>query len=99
MAQTIIGVGDDKAVKKFGAFLALDVPKKSYFLRKFMGDGQDASMPIQRITDLERDAGDLVTYDLTMQMKMQPIEGDDTLENQEEALKFYTDKPLVPCFG
>jgi len=30
-----------------------------------------------------------------MQLKMQPIEGDNTLEGNEEDLKFYTDKPLI----
>ena len=91
MAQTVIGVGDDKAVKKYSAFLAVDTNRKAYFTRKFMGDGETASMPVQRLTELENDAGEYISFDLTMQMKMQPVEGDDTLENKEEALQFYTD--------
>ena len=73
MAATIIGVGDDKAVKKFSAFLAVDTPRKSYWSRKFMGDGETASMPLQRLTELENTAGDLITFDLSMQLSMQPV--------------------------
>ncbi|MBC2712871.1 MAG: N4-gp56 family major capsid protein [Desulfosarcina sp.] len=91
MGQTVIGVNDPKAVKKFSAFLALDTPKKSYWTTRFMGKGETASMPVQQLDELESDAGDEVGFDLTMQMTMQPIEGDEVLENKEEDLKFYSD--------
>lgn len=74
MAQTIIPVGDPKAVKKFSAFLALDTPKKSYFTRKFMGQGETSSMPIQQLSELENDAGEQISFDLTMQLTMQPVD-------------------------
>ncbi|RLA78371.1 MAG: N4-gp56 family major capsid protein [Deltaproteobacteria bacterium] len=95
MAQTVIPVGDAKAVKKYSAFLALDAPKKSYFSRKFMGVGETASMPIQQLNELENDAGEQISFDLTMQMTMQPVEGDDVLENKEQDLKFYTDSVKI----
>ena len=82
--KTIIGLNDAKAVKKFSAFLAVDVGRKSYFNKKFMGVGEDSSMPIQMLPHLESDAGEQITYDLSMQLKMQPIEGDNTLEGKEE---------------
>lgn len=91
MARTIIGLNDPKAVKKYSAFLAVDVAKKSYWSRKFMGKGEESSMPIQQLVDLETDAGEYISFDLSMQLKMQPVEGDDVLENKEEDLKFYTD--------
>jgi len=91
MGQTIIGVGDAKAVKKFSAFLATDTRKKSYFSRKMMGVGAESSMPVQELKDLEKDAGEYISYDLTMQMTMAPVEGDDVLENKEDQLKFYSD--------
>jgi len=84
MAQTIIGLNDAKAVKRYSGFLAVDVPRESYFGKKFMGDGADSSMPIQRLTQLENDKGDQITYDLSMAMRMQPVEGDNVLENKEE---------------
>jgi len=90
MGQTIIGLNDPKAVKKYSAFLAVDVARDSYFSRKFMG-GPDSSMPIHIIKELESEAGDTVSFDLSMQLKMQPVEGDSPLEGKEEDLKFYTD--------
>jgi N4-gp56 family major capsid protein len=95
MGQTIVGAGDPKAIKKFSAFLALDTPRKSYWTTRFMGKGQTASMPVQQLDELESEAGDEISFDLTMQMTMAPVEGDDILENKEEDLKFYTDSVLI----
>ena len=95
MGKTIVGAGDPKAIKKFSAFLALDMPKKSYFAKKFMGYGPESSTPIQQLDELEADSGDQISYDLLIQMKMEPVEGDDVLENQEEDMKFYTDSVYV----
>lgn len=94
MGQTIIGLNDPKAVKKYSAFLAVDVARDSYFSRKFMG-GSDSSMPIHLIKELESEAGDTVSFDLSMQLKMQPVEGDSPLEGKEEDLKFYTDSVTI----
>lgn len=91
MSQTVIGVGDAKAVKKFGGFLAVDVGRTSYWNKKMMGVGIEAQTPIQTLLNLENDAGDTITYDLVMQLKMQPVEGDKTLRGNEEDLKLYTD--------
>jgi len=91
MAKTVIGLGDAKAVKRYSAFLAVDVGRQSYFNKKFMGVGIEAQTPIQTLPSLENDAGDQVSYDLVMQLKMQPVEGDNTLAGKEEDLKFYTD--------
>lgn len=95
MAKTIVGAGDPKAVQKFSVFLAKDVPRKSYFGKKFMGRGEEARTPIQMLDELEADSGDQISYDLLVQMKMEPVEGDDVLENQEEDLKFYTDRVYI----
>jgi N4-gp56 family major capsid protein len=88
-------VNDAKAVKRFSGALAVDTARKSYFNKKFMGVGEQASMPIQLLTNLESDAGEQITYDLTMQLRMQPIEGDSTLKGQEEALSFFTDNVYI----
>lgn len=94
MGVTIIGVGDPKAVRRYGAFLAVDTAKNSYFANRFIGN-EGSSMPIHRLTELENDAGDTITYDLNMQLKMQPVEGDAVLEGKEEELKFYTDEVKI----
>ncbi len=95
MAQTIIGLNDSKAVKRYSGNLAVDVGRKGYFSRKFMSGGEVPTTPIWRLTDLESDAGELVTYDLSMQLKMQPVEGDAVLEGKEEKLEFYTDSVYI----
>ena len=95
MAMQIIGVGDPKAVKRFGSFLAVDVGRTSYFNKKFMGVGQASKTPIQTLLELANDAGDTITYDLVMQLKMQPVEGDAILRGKEEDLKMYTDSVSI----
>jgi N4-gp56 family major capsid protein len=91
MSKTVIGVGDAKAVRKYGGFLAVDVGRTSYWNKKMMGVGADAQTPIQTLLELENEAGDTITYDLVMQLKMQPVEGDAILRGKEEDLKFYSD--------
>lgn len=95
MPRTIVGVGDPKAVKKYSAYLAVDVGRKSYFNKKFMGVGEDAQTPIQTLPHLENDAGDQISYDLVMQLKMRPVSGDNNLRGNEEDLKFYTDSLYI----
>lgn len=95
MSRTIIGLNDAKAVKKYSAFLAVDVGRKSYFNRKFMGKGIEAQTPIQMLSQLESDAGEQISYDLVLQLRMQPVEGDNTLEGKEEDLKLYTDQVYI----
>ena len=72
----------------------MDIARTSYFSRKFMGEGKPHPCP-SRLTQLENDAGEQITFDLSMQLKMQPVEGDQTLEGKEEDLKFYTDNVYI----
>jgi N4-gp56 family major capsid protein len=95
MSRTIVGLNDPKAVKRYSAFLAVDTARVSYFNRKFTGVGADSGMPIQMLPQLENDAGEQITYDLSMQLRQQPVEGDDKQEGTEEALKFYTDSIYI----
>jgi len=95
MAVTVIGVNDPKAVRKYSALLAVDIGRQSYFSRKFMSSSPNADAPIQVLTELEKDAGDKLTVDLSARLKMQPIEGDNVLEGNEEALVFYSDELFI----
>jgi N4-gp56 family major capsid protein len=90
--RTLIGVNDPQAVKKWSTAMATAINKSSYFARKFIGEGKDSRLPIQRIDDLERGAGDEVTVDLLMPMSMEPIIGDETLDGKEQPLKYFTDR-------
>jgi len=93
--RTMIGVNDPQAVKKWSNALGVAVNKASYFARKMMGMGKESRLPIQRIDDLESDAGDEVTLDLLMPMNMEPVVGDETLDGKEQPLKYYTDKMRI----
>jgi len=95
MPRTVVGAGDPKAVKKYSAFLAVDTSRKSYFNKKFMGVGEEAQTPLQTLPHLENDAGDQISYDLVMQLKMKPVQGDNILRGKEENLKFYTDSLYI----
>ena len=95
MARTIIGVNDPKSVKRWSGLLAYDVSQKSYFNQRFMARGAEAEVPIQILTDLESDAGEQISYDLLAELKMAPVEGEDTLEGKEEGQKFYTDSIYI----
>lgn len=95
MAKTVVGVGDPKAVQKYSAFLAVDVGRTAYWQRKYTGIGVEAQTPVQILPHLESEAGDTISYDLVMQLKTPPIEGDEILRNKEEALTFYTDSVKI----
>lgn len=91
MGKTIVGLNDPKACKRYASTLAVDTPKNSFFTKKMMGEGEDSGMPICRMTELENDAGEQISYDLSVQLKQEPVEGDKTQEGTEEDLTFYTD--------
>ena len=95
MARTVVGLNDPKAVRKYSAMLAVDIGRTSYFGKKFMSSGERAQTPIQNITDLERGAGDNVTYDLSLQLKMKPIQGDSNLRGNEENMRFASDNLFI----
>lgn len=90
--RTLIGVNDPQAVKKWASLMAVAINKASYWSKKFIGEGKDARLPIQRIDDLESGAGDEVTVDLLMPMNMEPLIGDQTLDGKEQPLKYFTDR-------
>jgi N4-gp56 family major capsid protein len=88
MAQTEFGVNHALAVKRWSTSLAVEAEKKSYF-SKFIGS------VITKKTDLEKNAGDKVTYGLRMKLRGAGVTGDNTLEGNEEALTYYDDAILI----
>jgi N4-gp56 family major capsid protein len=54
-----------------------------------MGTGKSAI--IQRLTELEKSAGDQIKYDLLMQMTGSGVTGDNRMRDNEEALVYYQD--------
>lgn len=90
---TTIPFGDPKAVKRWSGSLFVDITKKSYFDRKFVGESDNHVL--QRLTDLESDAGDTISYDLCVQLRQRPTTGDKPLEGKEENLRFFTDEVKI----
>lgn len=90
---TTVAFGDPKAQKKWSGSLFIDTVKKSYFDRKFVGTSDNSV--IQRLTDLEQDAGDTIDYDLSVQLRQKPTSGDNRLQGKEENLKFFSDQVMI----
>ena len=60
---------------------------------KFMSSGTDNIF--QLLNDTEKGAGDKITYGLRMQLSADGVQGDATLEGNEEALTTYSDAILI----
>lgn len=95
MAQTIVGSfgSDPIAQKRWSGSLAVAMQRKSYFERKFISTDENAL--IQRKTELESDAGDRVSFDLSMQLRGKPVKGDNRLKGNSENLRFYSDEVVI----
>jgi N4-gp56 family major capsid protein len=93
--RTLIGVNDPQAVKRWATATAVAVNKNSYFGKKFVGNGRESRLPIQRIDDLESGAGDEVTVDLLMPSNQEPVVMDEVLDGKEQPLKYYTDRMRI----
>ncbi len=93
MSTTNISTTNALTVKKWSARLAMDSAIKSYFSRKFIGESDESV--IQRITDLDSDAGDRVQFDLAVRLRGVPVTGDNQAKGTEEALRFFTDEVII----
>lgn len=92
MAQTSYGVNANEAVKLWSRRLAREALKATY-IQKFMGE--DDSSVIQLRNDTKKGPGDRVRVTLRMQLTGDGVQGDGTLEGNEEALTTYTDDFVI----
>lgn len=92
MANTNFGVGHPLAVKLFSEKLYREALKETY-IGKFIGNS--SSSMIQLLNDTQKGAGDKITFGLRMQLAGAGIQGDSTLEGNEEALSFYNDSVVI----
>lgn len=90
--QTVTGVNDPKAVKRWSTQLAIDYAKELYFNR-FTGRGENNI--IEEKVELGEEAGDKVSFDLSMRLREKPTFGDNRIEGKEEALTFYSDEVYI----
>lgn len=92
MATTAYGVNHPLAVKTWSRVLFQEALKQCY-MSKFIGTGSDAM--IQRKDEVQKGPGDRITIGLRMQLTGNGVEGDGTLEGNEEALSTYSDNLLI----
>ena len=92
MAVSSWGVNDALAVKLWSKKLFREALKQTE-MAKFMGEGSGSM--IQVLNDTKKGAGDKITFGLRMQLTGAGIQGDGTLEGNEEALATYSDSILI----
>ncbi len=92
MAATEYGVNHPLAVKLWSRKLMREALKQTYASR-FMGS--TTSSLIYEKPETSKSAGDKVTYGLRMLLSGAGVEGDATLEGNEEALTTYNDSLLI----
>ena len=92
MALTEYGVNAPEAVKLWSRKLAREALKQTY-INRFIGTSDDSL--IQERTDTKKSEGDRIRITLRMQLDGDGIQGDGTLEGNEEALTTYTDDILI----
>lgn len=92
MAVTTYGVNNDLAVKLWARKLFKESLKETW-LYKFTGTTADSIIQIKDETS--KSAGDRITVGLRMQLTGDGVQGDGTLEGNEEALTTYADNVVI----
>jgi N4-gp56 family major capsid protein len=94
MAATEFALGDGLAVQRWSASLAYEAEKLQYF-RKFMGPGPENMIVVK--TELQKKAGEKITFGLRMKLGSDGIEGDNIIEgtSAETALDFHSDYVFI----
>jgi len=92
MAVTEFGTNDAQSVSIWSKMTMREALKATKF-RKYMGTSKKAI--IQRLTELEKNAGDTIKYDLLMQMTSAGVSGDERLKGNEEALVYEQDAVVI----
>jgi len=92
MAVTSFGTNDAQTVKIWSALTMREALKGTLF-SKFLGTSKTSIL--QRLTELEKGAGDQIKYDLLMQMSGAGVAGDNRMKDNEEALVYYQDTVTI----
>jgi len=92
MATTSYGVNNALAVKLWSKRLIREALKAT-FVYQFMEESDDAVIQVKNETS--KSAGDRITVGLRMQLTGDGVQGDGTLEGNEEALVTYSDNLFI----
>ena len=88
MATTSYGTNHPLAVKLWAKTTFVQSVRETYFYR-FMSKGKNGLVTYQ--DEMKKTAGDRVRVGLRMQLTGDGIQGDNTLEGNEEAIQKYSD--------
>lgn len=92
MALTSYGLNSPETVKLWSRKLAREALKATY-IQKFIGKGKDSLIQVK--SDTQKGPGDRVRTILRMQLTGDGVQGDGTLEGNEEDLTTYTDDVVI----
>jgi N4-gp56 family major capsid protein len=97
MAMTEFGTSDAQAVKLYAKMTFREALKGTLVDKLLVNPKNPASKNniIQRFTDLEKDAGDTIKYDLLMQTGGAGVSGGNWLKYNEEPLTYYQDSIVI----
>ena len=96
MAETQFLTTHASTVTVWSALLMRQAQKQTYF-QKFVGSGDDSM--IQTKTDLEKEAGDTIKFDLLMNLTGSGVTGDTDIEGNEERLVYHQDSVVINLRG
>ena len=92
--DTAFASGSAQAVKLYSPLTFTEALKKTY-IQKFLGKKGDKTAIMVRLEDLEKAAGEEITYDLLMQATGAGVTGDNVLEDNEEEMTYYQDSVKI----
>lgn len=92
MADTAFGTNDSLTVKLWRRGLFHEALNETWF-QKFIGEGSDSM--IQLLTETQKQSGDRIRVGLRMQLTGAGIQGNGTLEGNEESLTTFSDDLLI----
>lgn len=92
MATTSYGTNNALAVKAWAKRLYREALKATWYAKLM---GEDTESVIQVKNELSKGPGDQITYGLRMQLTGAGVQGDGTLEGNEEALTTYSDAVVI----
>ena len=89
---TEFGTTDAQTVQHWSRTTLREAISRTFF-NQLSGTGPKAV--IQRLTELEKNAGDTIKYDILYQMEQEGVEGDNPIEGFEEALVYKQDSVSI----
>jgi N4-gp56 family major capsid protein len=92
MAVTSFATGDNLAVKLWSKKVSVEALKATW-VYKFMG--KDDNSLIQIYDDTQKSAGDRIRIPLRRLLSANGVQGDSTLEGQEERITYYSDDVYI----